>query len=92
LGRAGGPPQNPLTLALYAALNKKENKIMEHLDLDVLLDQSKLQRQDRLRNVEIWRLAMAARQNRARYMSHLFRRLVAAAWQQLPVQTRLPKA
>jgi hypothetical protein len=90
-----------LSVALFPARQKlisfsaskdepiKGIKIMEHPDL--LLNQFQLQHQDRLRKVETWRLVLAARQNRAKYMGHLLQCLVAAARQHLRVQGR-PKS
>lgn len=50
---------------------------MEHPDL--LLELAQFQHQDRLREVETWRLARIARQERARYGGHLLHSLVLAA-------------
>ena len=55
---------------------------------DLLLDLADLQRQDRLREVEIWRLAMQARQSRAKFLGHLLHRLLKATRKQLRVQAR----
>jgi len=59
---------------------------MQHPDL--LLDLARFEQQDRLREAETWRLARAARQERARYGGHLLRRLVTAARQHLPLPAR----
>ncbi|GAB4413945.1 MAG: hypothetical protein Fur0044_08460 [Anaerolineae bacterium] len=59
---------------------------MQHPDL--LLDLVRFEQQDRLRQAETWRLARAARQERARYGGHLLRRLVTAARQRLRLQAR----
>ncbi|MCK6624065.1 MAG: hypothetical protein L6R45_02695 [Anaerolineae bacterium] len=58
---------------------------------NVLSDLAHLQHQDRLREVEIWRLAREARQSRAKFVGHLFHRLFVFAREQLRVQAR-PKS
>ncbi|GAB4445739.1 MAG: hypothetical protein Fur0044_41960 [Anaerolineae bacterium] len=57
---------------------------------DLLLDMSNLQHQDRLREVETWRLAQIARQQRAHYVGQLMGRLVAAVrqWLSLPAHPK----
>jgi hypothetical protein len=50
---------------------------MEHPDL--LLKLVQFHHKDQLREVETWRLARIARQERARYGGHLLHRLVSAA-------------
>ena len=52
---------------------------MEHPDL--LLKLSRLRHQDELREVEAWRLAMVARQNRANHIGYLLQRLLTIARQ-----------
>jgi hypothetical protein len=59
---------------------------MQHPDL--LLALARFEQQDRLREAETWRLARAARQQRARYGGRLLRRLVAATRQCLRLQAR----
>jgi hypothetical protein len=50
---------------------------------DLLSDLTPLQHQDRLRDVEIWRLQRQARRNRAIFLQRLLHRLVMAVhrWQ-----------
>ena len=55
---------------------------------DLLLNLANLQHQDRLREVEIWRLAMQARQSRAKFLGRLLHHLLAATRKQLRVQAR----
>ena len=55
---------------------------------DSLLDVANLQHQDRLREVEIWRLAMQARQSRAKFLGRLLHYLLAVIRKQLRVQAR----
>ncbi len=55
---------------------------------DLLSNLYEYQHQERLREVETWRLARAARQNRARYVSQFLHRLVAAVRQRLSLQAR----
>lgn len=55
---------------------------------DLLADLAHLHYQDRLREVETWRLAAAARQNRAKFLGRLLHRLVAAVRQQLSGHTQ----
>lgn len=50
---------------------------------DLLLDMNNLQHQDRLREVETWRLAQAARQQRAHYVGQFLGHLIAAVRQRL---------
>jgi hypothetical protein len=58
---------------------------------DSFLDLHEDKHQDRLREAETWRLAKAARQQRARYLDQLLRRLVVAAKQWVKAQMRHPK-
>ena len=58
---------------------------------DLLLDLANLRHQDQLREVETWRLAVTARQNRAKYGGYLLRRLAAAVRQRLSLQAH-PKS
>ena len=55
---------------------------------DSFLDLHEDKHQDRLREAETWRLAKAARQQRARYLDQLLRRLVVAARQRLQARAR----
>lgn len=57
----------------------------------ILLKLSHLRHQERLCEIETWRLERAAHQHRAGYISQLSQRLVAAAWQHLPFQARLKR-
>lgn len=57
---------------------------MQHPDL--LLALAQFEQQDRLREVETWRLARIARQERASYGGRLLRRLISAARQRLRLQ------
>lgn len=58
---------------------------------DLLLDLSQLQHQDRLREVETWRLEVVARQNRAKHGGYLLQRLAAVVRQRLSLHVR-PKS
>lgn len=55
---------------------------------DLLLKLSQSHHQDRLCEVETWRLARIARQERTEYAKHLLRRLVTAVRQRLDRQAR----
>ncbi|MCK6626233.1 MAG: hypothetical protein L6R45_13785 [Anaerolineae bacterium] len=60
---------------------------MKHPNL-TLLDLVRFEHQNRLRQAETWRLARAARQERAGYGGHLLRRLASAARQRLRLPAR----
>jgi hypothetical protein len=59
---------------------------------DTLADLAALQRQDRLREVEMWQLARQARRDRGIFLHQLFRRLVAMAGQLLKLRAGSVKA
>ncbi|MBE7471933.1 MAG: hypothetical protein DPW09_43975 [Anaerolineae bacterium] len=59
---------------------------MQHPDL--LLDLARFEQQNRLREAETWRLARAARQERAEYGGRFLRRLVTAARHRLRLPAR----
>lgn len=55
---------------------------------ELFLTLHEYEHQDRLREVGAWRLARAARQQRASYVGQFLYRLVSAAWQRLKAQAR----
>jgi len=55
---------------------------------DLLLDLAHLNHQNRLSEVETWRLIREARQSRAKFLGRLLHRLLAAAREQLRIQVR----
>lgn len=56
--------------------------------LDLLSDLAHFQRQDRLREAEMWRLAREARPRRAKFLGRLLPHLLAFARKQLRLQAR----
>lgn len=62
------------------------------LNPHLLLKLAQLHQQDRQREAEIWRLTREARQGRAKFLSHLAHRLLAAAREQLRIQTQRSSA
>lgn len=55
---------------------------------DLMLQLAQYQHRDRLDEVETWRLAQAAREHQARYVSQLFQHLVTALRQRRQVRAQ----